>query len=113
MGGAVSLADLRTEAAATAERMRSMHRDMRRQKTNASLHEAFNAAARELRSTQLLIAGETGAAGLYQLRPEDTLAAVAHRVLGDSLQWGKIYEKNRYVLENPDRLIAGITLVLP
>jgi nucleoid-associated protein YgaU len=93
--------------------MRGMHRDLRRQPNNTALRGDYDSSAAQLRATQLLIAGETNGSGLYQLRPDDTLAAVAQRTLGDSLQWGRIYDKNRHVLENPDRVIAGITLILP
>ena len=113
LGGSASLEQLKSEAMSISARMRAMHRDLRRQPNNPALRGDFDAAAEQLRATQLLIAGETGGSGLYQLRPDDTLAAVAHRVLGDSLKWGRIYDRNRHVLENPDRVIAGMTLVLP
>lgn len=113
LGGSASLRELQMAAAGIADQMRSMHRALRRQPQNSALRAEFERAARRLRERQLLIAGETGAIGLYRLRPEDTLAAVAARFLGNGNQWGRIYEANRHILPDPDRLIAGLTLVLP
>jgi chromosome segregation ATPase len=113
LGGSASLGQLQAAAAGIADQMRVMHRTLRRQPENASLRAQFDTAAQRLRERQLLIAGETGAVGLYRLRPEDTLAAVALRFLGDANQWGRIHEVNRHILPDPDRLIAGLTLVLP
>ena len=113
LGGSASLQQLKAAAADKADQMRTMHRTLRRQPQNSALQSEFDAASRQLRERQLLIAGETGAVGLYRLRPEDTLATVASRFLGDGNLWGRIYEANRHILEDPDRLIAGLTLVLP
>ena len=55
----------------------------------------------------------TGAQGVYRLRGEDTLGMVAGRFYGKGNRWTTIYEANRHVLDNPDRLVAGITLVVP
>jgi len=38
---------------------------------------------------------------------------VAGRFYGKGNRWTTIYEANRHVLDNPDRLVAGITLVVP
>jgi nucleoid-associated protein YgaU len=113
LGGSASLQQLKAAAADKADQMRSMHRTLRRQPQNTALQSEFDAAAQQLRERQLLIAGETGAVGLYRLRPEDTLATVASRFLGDGNLWGRIYEANRHIIEDPDRLIAGLTLLLP
>lgn len=113
LGGSASLQQLKSGAASLAEQMRTMHRTMRRQPQNTALQSEFDATARQLRERQLLIAGETGAVGLYRLRPEDTLATVAARFLGDGNLWGRIYQANAHIIEDPDRLIAGLTLVLP
>jgi len=113
LGGSASLGQLQAEAAGIAKQMRNMHRTLRRQPGNVALRAEFEAAAQRLRERQLLIAGETGAVGLYRLRPEDTLAAVALRFLGDGNRWDRIYQANRHILNDPDRLIEGLTLVLP
>jgi len=113
LGGSATLDQLHRDAAAIAGRMRSMHQTLRRQPDNRSLQQAYGEAASRLRGRQLLIAGETGASGLYRLRPEDTLAVVASRTLGDGKHWPRLYEANRHVLDDPDRLIPGLTLVLP
>jgi nucleoid-associated protein YgaU len=92
--------------------MREMHAKLRLQPEDADLRQAYDAAARQLGNVQLKIAGETDAAGIYRLQPADTLSALAHRHLlhGD---WRVIYESNRYVLDDPDEVIAGLTLVMP
>lgn len=112
LGGSASLPELRQAAAELAGQMREMHARLRRQPDDESLHQAYDAASRELGDVQLKIAGETDAAGIYRLQPTDTLSALAHRHMLNG-NWRVIYDNNRYVLDDPDRVIAGLTLVMP
>ena len=50
---------------------------------------------------------------LYQVRPGDNLAAISLRFYGHADQWRAIFEANRALLDDPDRLTPGMTLVIP
>lgn len=66
-----------------------------------------------LHREQLLLALATGAQGVYRVRPKDSLGLIASRLLGSSARWRAIFEANRHLLDDPDRVIPGITLVVP
>jgi nucleoid-associated protein YgaU len=50
---------------------------------------------------------------LYTVRRGDTLSAIAKRQLGDADRWPEIFDLNRDVIEDPDRIFPGQVLVLP
>ena len=50
---------------------------------------------------------------LYQVRPSDNLASISLRFYGRIDQWRAIFEANRALLDDPDRLTPGMTLVIP
>jgi nucleoid-associated protein YgaU len=58
-------------------------------------------------------ARSTGARAIYRVRPSDTLGGIGMRFYGDSTRWREIYEANRQVLPDPNRLTPGVTLVIP
>jgi nucleoid-associated protein YgaU len=78
---------------------------------------AAGRSLREIEQTlsrhQRLAARTQGARGVHSVRPGDTLELVARRWYGASSRWPTIYEANRHVLPDPNRLIAGMTLVVP
>jgi nucleoid-associated protein YgaU len=113
LGGTASLESLRAAAGELAGELRTIHRALRRAPGDAELLQRRKVTAAALRERQLLIAGATGASGVYRLRPEDTLMMVAARVYGSGSRWPEIYRANDHVLEDPDRLIPELTLVLP
>lgn len=50
---------------------------------------------------------------LYQVRPSDNLASISLRFYGRADQWRAIFEANRHLLDDPDRLTPGMTLLIP
>ncbi len=52
-------------------------------------------------------------AATYTVRPGDTLFSIARQLLGDQQQWSRIFELNRDVLGNPNRIEPGQVLRLP
>ncbi|MCK7576320.1 MAG: LysM peptidoglycan-binding domain-containing protein [Chromatiales bacterium] len=50
---------------------------------------------------------------LYRVRPSDNLASISLRFYGRIDQWRAIFEANRHLLDDPDRLTPGMTLVIP
>lgn len=49
----------------------------------------------------------------YTVAPGDTLSGIAQRFYGDPGRWRTIYEANRAVLGDPDRLKSGMKLKIP
>ena len=51
--------------------------------------------------------------GKYKVQSGDTLSKVAQRVYGDSAKYRKIFDANRDVLKDPDKINVGQELKLP
>lgn len=49
----------------------------------------------------------------YTVQSGDSLSKIAKRHYGDANAWPKIFEANRDVLEDPDRIFPGQQLRLP
>jgi nucleoid-associated protein YgaU len=50
---------------------------------------------------------------IYIVRRGDTLSSIAQRELGDASRWPEIFERNRDVISDPDRIFPDQALVLP
>lgn len=112
-GGTASLALVKDAAAQSAAALRRAHLELRRAPQDPALLAELDRLSERLRTQQLLVAGASAASGLYRLRAEDTLARVAARFYGDGGRWPQLYSANGHILDNPDRVIPGLTLVLP
>lgn len=51
--------------------------------------------------------------GTYTVQKGDSLSKIAKQHLGDANAWKKIFEANRDVLGDPDKIFPGQTLKLP
>ena len=51
--------------------------------------------------------------GSYTVQSGDTLRGIARAVYGDELQWIRIYDSNRAVIPDADRLSVGQVLAIP
>ncbi len=49
----------------------------------------------------------------YVVVAGDSLSKIAKHVYGDGNQWRKIFEANRGILKDPDKIFPGQTLQLP
>ena len=67
----------------------------------------------DLRHHQRRLAMVIDAQSLYQVRANDTLAQISNRFYRSGSPWRPLFEANRHVLANPDRLEPGVTLVIP
>lgn len=54
-----------------------------------------------------------GGAKTYEIQSGDTLSAIAQRHYGNASEWRKIYEANRNVIEDPDKIYPGQKITLP
>ena len=49
----------------------------------------------------------------YVTEKGDSLSSIARKFYGDSKAWKKIYQANKDVIPNPDKLPVGITITIP
>ncbi|MEM6638508.1 MAG: peptidoglycan-binding protein LysM [Pseudomonadota bacterium] len=49
----------------------------------------------------------------YEIQSGDTLSKIAKRVYGDAMEYKKIFEANREVIEDPDKIFVGQRIRLP
>ena len=49
----------------------------------------------------------------YVIESGDTLSKIAKRVYGDAMQYTKIFEANREVIEDPDKIFVGQKIRIP
>ncbi len=58
-------------------------------------------------------AGEEDGTEFYVIQAGDTLGKIAKRVYGDAMQYPKIFEANREVIDDPDKIFVGQKIRLP
>lgn len=80
---------------------------------DATTEQGLDTARKTLHQRQFTLARAIDAQGVYRIRPSDSLALISSRCYGDSSQWRTLFEANRHVLEDPNQLIPGVTLVIP
>ena len=49
----------------------------------------------------------------YVIKAGDTLGKIAKRVYGDAMQYPKIFEANREVIDDPDKIFVGQKIRIP
>ena len=49
----------------------------------------------------------------YEIKSGDTLGAIAKRYYGNAMQYTRIFEANRNVIEDPDRIYPGQKIRIP
>ena len=111
-GGTRTVEQARARAAEAGAAFVAATEQARRQpndETKAALGEATTA----LSQAQYDVAVASDARGVYRTRADDTLAMVAGRFYGIGNRWTVIHEANQHVLPNPDRVLPGMTLVVP
>ncbi len=56
---------------------------------------------------------ETEETKYYTIQKNDTLQKISHKFYGTTRNWNSIYEANKDVLKNPDRLYPGVEIKIP
>ncbi|MGM0813773.1 MAG: LysM peptidoglycan-binding domain-containing protein, partial [Pseudomonadota bacterium] len=112
-GGSLDAESARAAAAEPAETLREAHRAMRRSGADREALEAtVEQAASDMQRAQSLLSRTEGGT-LYQVGEGETLSSIAARFYGEGNAWTRIYQANQHVLENPDQVWPGTTLILP
>jgi len=68
----------------------------------------FSGVTASVDSTAEVVGG-----GSYTVKSGDSLSKIAKNELGDANAWKKIFEANRDVLDDPDKIFPGQVLKLP
>ncbi len=110
-GGAASAAEARERALAANRDYLQRYAQAKRSGSDGT--PALAEARARLFHAQSLLAELEGARGVYTITAQDTLSRIAARTLGNGNLWVRIYSANRHVLDDPDRLTPGVTLVIP
>ncbi|NKN31673.1 LysM peptidoglycan-binding domain-containing protein [Marichromatium bheemlicum] len=110
LGGTLGIEEAR--AAATTS-YQVLVETLRQPARGAARQIEHDAASTQLQIDQALLAVLTEASGLYRVRENDSLALISRRVYGPEGRWQALFEANRHLLDDPDRLTPGMTLVLP
>jgi len=79
----------------------------------ATAEPALERVSRDLFDEQSLLARLVDASSVYTVRPLDSLSLIAQRVYGRYERWPDIYRANDHLIEDPDRLLPGMVLVIP
>ncbi len=112
--GAAQLQQATQQASEAASRYARLLRASRRMPTpDPAIESALQQASQDMYAGQAQLAELQGASRLYTVRLEDTLSRIANRELGDYEYWLQLYDANRQVLDSPDRLLPGMTLIIP
>ncbi|MEA3278228.1 MAG: LysM peptidoglycan-binding domain-containing protein [Pseudomonadota bacterium] len=112
VGGSVTDEEVRQVAAESLIALRELYRKRGAMEKEAWT-QARNKLESELRDQQLLLAQALSATSVYRVRRDDTLAKISKEIYGRAGRWPEIFEANRHVLADPDRLFPGMTLVIP
>jgi nucleoid-associated protein YgaU len=77
----------------------------------------FSDVQAKVTSTEQIVGGAGGGGGsgeqTYTIEKGDTLSAISKRFYGKAKFWSKIFEANRDVIDNPDKIFPGQTIKLP
>ncbi len=71
------------------------------------------AAAREAVAPRADRAATPARTKTYAIRKGDTLTELAQQFMGTSRKWQELYQMNTDKIDDPDRLIAGVEIVVP
>ncbi|WP_200376483.1 LysM peptidoglycan-binding domain-containing protein [Thiocystis violacea] len=111
-GGTLTADEARRSAAEAVAAFRAVRRDSEGTQSPAVARSLREAEA-QLHRSQFRLASVLAARSLYRVRANDSLALISNRFYGSSAQWRNIFEANRHLLDDPDQLAPGMTLVIP
>lgn len=111
-GGTVTAADARARARTDAEALERLISEGEGV-NNPQLWQEIRATENALHRNQYLLARAEGGRTVYRVRPGDSLARISAIMYGTDQAWQEIFEANRHLLDEPDRVLPGLTLVIP
>jgi len=111
-GGSLTADQLRQKAA---EQMQALqeHDKKRGEMDEAQWKERRAELKQAVYDEQLNLAQSLSAQGVHRVQRDDTLAGISHEAYGRSNRWNEIFEVNRHLLDDADRVFPGMTLIIP
>ena len=111
-GGSLTADQLRQKAA---EQMQALqeHDKKRGEMDGAQWKERRAELKQAVYDEQLNLAQSLSAQGVHRVQRDDTLAGISHEAYGRSNRWNEIFEVNRHLLDDADRVFPGMTLITP
>jgi len=67
----------------------------------------------EVNADQIKAPAQTGKVDYYIIQQGDSLSAIAKKLLGNANDYPKIFEANREVIQDPDKIYAGQKIRIP
>jgi chromosome segregation ATPase len=114
LGGTATREALQARARRHADALRLAYRAWRADRQNEDLLARLKKAEKDLYASQLQVAGMYAEGlGVHRLLPRETLSAVAQAEYGNLLRWQKIYAANAHILDDPNKVLPGMTVVIP
>lgn len=111
-GGSLTADEAKQRAEADARHLADLVTDARGI-DNPRLWGEVRSAENALHHSQFLLARADNARTVYRVRPGDSLRQVSRLFYGTGERWTELFEANRHVLQEPDQLLPGLTLVVP
>jgi len=111
-GGSVTDEEIRRRAAKQMQALRDLHHK-RPDMSKEEWDDGRKRLESGIRDEQFMLAQSLSASSVYRVQRDDTLAKISLTVYGTANRWPEIFEANRHLLENPDRLFPGMSLVIP
>ncbi|WP_295541678.1 LysM peptidoglycan-binding domain-containing protein [uncultured Thiohalocapsa sp.] len=111
-GGSLTAAQARRQAEADARYLKTLVEDALGI-DNPRLWGDVRSAENALHRSQFLLARADNARTVYRVRPGDSLRQVSLLFYGTGERWTELFEANRHVLQAPEQLLPGLTLVVP
>ncbi|NBC14017.1 MAG: LysM peptidoglycan-binding domain-containing protein [Gammaproteobacteria bacterium] len=111
-GGSLTADEAQQRAEADARRLTELVEDARGI-DNPRLWGEVRSAENALHHSQFLLARADDARTVYRVRPGDSLRQISRRFYGTGERWTELFEANRHVMQGPDQLLPGLTLVVP
>ncbi|MBK5939251.1 hypothetical protein CCR96_08275 [Halochromatium roseum] len=111
-GGTLTTAQAEAQARRDAEVLARLIREGQGVQ-NPQLWQQIQETENALHRSQYLLARAEGSRTVYRVRPGDSLARISAMFYGDDEAWSRIFEANRHLLDDPDPVPPGLTLVIP
>lgn len=98
-----------------AEQMQALqeHRKKRGEMDGPQWKDRRAALEQAVYDEQFKLVQSLSARGVHRVQRDDTLARISREAYGRSNRWNEIFEANRHLLDDPDRVFPGMTLIIP
>ena len=112
-GGSGLNEHLRQQAADWFQKLRALYEQPHPKLSLAEWREERQRLQEGVAKWQESLAETLGMSVLYQVQSGDSLEKISQRFYGTPKHWQRIYGANRHLIDDPQRPLPGITLIIP